>query len=122
MKKWTKRAIWIGLGLALALLLARSFRTQPVLVDEVELGLTTLELKDWLLDRGVEVRHRYPVPLYQLPVFLALNNPQPLPLPMAEKVAGKFIGLPNRPDMADSEIQRVLDVLGEIPRPGRVGI
>lgn len=79
--------------------------------------MTTPDLIDWLKNQGIEVRHRYPVPLYRLPVFLANNNPQPEPLPMAEKLAGKFIGLPNRPDMTDGEIERVQDVLRSIPVP-----
>lgn len=91
----------------------------PVLVDEEALGMTTPDLISHLASQGVEVRHRYPVPLYRLPVFLARNNPQPEPLPTAEKLAGRFIGLPNRPDMADWEIERVQDVLRGIPVPVR---
>ncbi|MDP6739683.1 MAG: DegT/DnrJ/EryC1/StrS family aminotransferase [Planctomycetota bacterium] len=86
----------------------------PVLVDEVELGMPTVQLIDHLRQRGVEVRHRYPVPLYRLPVFKARNNAQPQALPLSEHVAGKFIGLPNRPDMSDGEINFVLDVLREV--------
>ena len=83
----------------------------PAVVDEKALGFSTQELVRRLREAGVEVRYRYPVPLYRLPVFLKLNNPQPAPLPNAERLAGRFIGLPNRPDMAAWEIERVLEVL-----------
>jgi len=92
----------------------------PVLIDEELLGMTTPKLIEHLKSEGVEVRSRYPVPLYRLPVFLTCNNPQPEPLPMAESLAGRFIGLPNRPDMQQWEVERVLEVLHDVPVGGAV--
>ena len=89
----------------------------PVMIDERAVAMkSTQELIDWLADEGVETRHRYPVPLYRLPVFKARNNAQPQRLPVSEHFAGQFIGLPNRPDMSDVEVERVLDVINRIPQ------
>lgn len=99
-----------------------------VLVDEEALGFSAQELIARLRERGVEVRHRYLEPLYRQPLLLA-GSPYPLKcplacphygdppsydqiyLPNAEKVAGRIIGLPNRPDMTLSELDRVVEVL-----------
>lgn len=94
----------------------------PVLVDEVELGMTTPNLIKHLAGEGVEVRHRYDKPLYHQPVMRARNNPQPFRMPQAEHLAGKVIGLPNRPDMTDEEIDTVLQVTRRIPIPNRYTI
>ena len=92
----------------------------PVLVDEVELGMKVPELIKHLHSQHIEVRYRYPVPLYRLPVFLARNNAQPQALPHAEHLAGKFIGLPNRPDMTDAEVSHVTGVLNDLPNVSKV--
>ena len=94
----------------------------PFLVDEVELGMKIPTLIKHLAEQGVEVRYRYPRPLYRLPVFLARNNAQPQALPHAEHLTGKFIGLPNRPDMTDADVAQVQDVLASIPPSQRFAI
>lgn len=99
-----------------------SFFWCPVIVDEDILGRKTDVLIDELRNCGVEVRHRYPVPLYRLPVMLKHNNPQPAPLPNAEHYAGRVIGLPNRPDMTQAEVARVLEVLHDVKVVGRFEI
>ena len=95
-----------------------------VRIDEARLGMTTAALISALGDSGVEVRHRYVEPLYRqplltthLPDILKLVAGPNLPdygslfLPNVEAIAGRIIGLPNRPDMEDDEIDYVSDVL-----------
>ena len=94
------------------------------LIDEDRLGLTTEELIIRLRERGVEVRNRYVAPLYRQPLLtdnlpaalkLAAGDRLPayaeLELPNVEKVAGRMIGLPNRPDMTEDEIDHIVSVL-----------
>lgn len=102
-----------------------------LLVDEDLLGFSTQELIKRLGEEGIQVRSRYVEPLYRQPLLL---NGAPFPkgcplscphygnppdyaslhLPNAEKVAGHVIGLPCRPDMKRSELDRVVDVLYHI--------
>lgn len=102
-----------------------------VLVDEDMLGFTTQDLIARLREHEIEVRHRYTEPLYRQPMLLS-GNPYPrncptgcphygdapnytdMYLPNAEKVAGKIIGLPNRPDMTHTELDRVIEVMHKI--------
>ena len=96
----------------------------PILIDEEKLGFSTEELIVRLLKSGVETRHRYRAPLYRqpilnkrLPKILRLSAAHNLPdygslyLPNAERVAGRVIGLPNRPDMTDTEMEHVVGVI-----------
>lgn len=93
-------------------------------VDENKLGMRTSELIDVLKKKGIEVRNRYTEPLYrqplltsQLPPILKLVAGDKLPdysamhLANAEAIAGRIIGLPNRNDISDAEIDYVADVL-----------
>ena len=98
-----------------------------VLVDEDQLSMTTRDLIGRLREEGVEVRNRYIEPLYKQPLLtsnvppiLKLVAGDRLPaygemfLPNVEAIAGKVIGLPNRPDMTEDEMDRVADVLHRI--------
>jgi len=99
-------------------------------IDEEKLGFSTQELIARLRQKKIEVRHRYVEPLYRQRL-LQLDNPHcpfhglqyrgvdipaygEMYLPNAEKVAGHIIGLPNRPDMTDDEIEWVSQVVHTI--------
>ena len=99
-----------------------------LLVDEDELGFTTQELIARLRERGVEVRHRYLEPLNRQPLLngdalLNFGCPAACPhygaapdyaglsLPNAERAAGRVLGLPNRPDMGEDELDRVVEIV-----------
>ncbi|MEE9386776.1 MAG: DegT/DnrJ/EryC1/StrS family aminotransferase [Nannocystaceae bacterium] len=98
-------------------------------VDEASLGFPTAELIKRLGQRGIETRNRYTEPLYRQPLMtsarpkiLELAAGEHLPdyahlyLPQVERIAGRVIGLPNRPDMTGAEIDRVAEVLHGIRR------
>lgn len=96
-------------------------------IDEQKLGFSTAELIERLSARGIETRHRYSEPLYRQPL-LTTHKPKllelvagdhlpdygSLSLPNVERIAGRVIGLPNRPDMTPAEIDRVAEVLHSI--------
>jgi perosamine synthetase len=98
-----------------------------ILIDEERLGFPTSELIERLAERGIETRRRYQAPLYRQPL-LTENLPALLRhsvpadrlnyaevyLKNAEKVAGSIIGLPNRPDMTDDEIDYVCRVVRSV--------
>lgn len=98
-----------------------------VMVDEEKLGMSTQALIGRLSEMGVETRNRYVEPLYKQPVLnenlpeiLRLSAGENLPdygslrLPNVERAAGHVIGLPNRPDMTEAEISKVIEVLQNI--------
>lgn len=100
-----------------------------ILIDEEGLGFSTQELIERLREAGIETRNRYVEPLYRQPV-LTKNIPPILKLsagdnlpdysslhhPGAERAAGKIIGLPNRPDMTEEEINAVVDALWHVDK------
>lgn len=81
----------------------------PALVDEDTLGLTTDQLVGRLRNAGVEVRHRYFQPLYRQAPCREYAPEEPLPV--AESIAGRVIGLPCRPDMEDWEVEKVVEAI-----------
>lgn len=96
----------------------------PILIDEVKLGMTTRDLIAHLDRNGIETRNRYIEPLYRQPLLtrnipriLKLSAGQHLPdyarlrLPVVERVAGRLVGLPNRPNLTEAEINRIVAVL-----------
>jgi perosamine synthetase len=70
------------------------------------------DLKSHLDSNGIGYRHRYSQPLYKQPVLhnLGLDYSDVL-LPVAEKTAGRIIGVPNHPGLKPFEIDRVIEVL-----------
>ena len=101
-----------------------------VLVDEERLGFSAQDLIGVLREHGIETRNRYIEPLYKqpclngetlAPLLKAIAGPN-LPdygamhLPNAERIAGRVIGLPNRPFMPAEEIEYVADTLRSLGR------
>lgn len=58
-----------------------------------------------LADHGVETRHRYTAPLQSQSAF---ETPVERPLPVASRVAGNVIGLPNHPGLDGADIETVV--------------
>lgn len=103
----------------------------PIIVNEDVLGMSTEELHGKLKENGLETRHRYITPLYKQPLLAELS-PYPagcpyrcshtvrdydyssIYLPVAEKYAGKLLGLPNHPGLDREECDRVVEILHEI--------
>ena len=85
----------------------------PIVVKEEKLGMRTYKLVRLLRDRGLEVRYRYKEPLYRQPV-LRRYGCNKLFLPNAERVAGRYFGLPNRPDMTQEELDFVIKTIKEV--------
>lgn len=102
-----------------------AFFWAPFEVVEEEIGQSGIEVWENLREEGVETRHRYTTPLYEQPVFdehRGFNSEFPwtmndndreydLELPHVEHVAGRMIGLPNRPNLTDEEFEFVVDTI-----------
>lgn len=95
----------------------------PILIDEERLGMTSQDLAARLRKAGVETRSRYREPLYRQPALLA-NWPLPdarpayeeLRLPVAERVSGRLLGLPNHPGLDRGDLDRVAETLAAAVR------
>lgn len=101
----------------------------PIRVDEEKLGLTPLELRKILFDKGVETRYRYTQPLYKQK---ALRNKTVCPpncptngekinyegvfLENAEQYSGKLLGLPNYPGLEKEDLDSIINVLRGISK------
>lgn len=62
-------------------------------------------LRAVLADHGVETRHRYTDPLQSQSAF---ETAVERPLPVAARVAGNVIGLPNHPGLEEADIETVI--------------
>ena len=93
-------------------------------INENKIGMSGRELREELLKKGLEVRHRYDSPLYKQPVLLENNfnglikeklDYSQIHLSNAESIAGKLIGLPNHPGITDEEIENIVSIIRSIP-------
>ncbi len=84
----------------------------PVMVDEAVSTKDTAMLRKHLESNGIGYRHRYNEPLYKQPVLKKTGHDySDVFLPVAEKVAGNVIGLPNHPGLSRDDLDRVIEVL-----------
>jgi len=92
------------------------------MINEDLVGQSTQSVIQTLRNKGVEVRERYTEPLYRqpmlthfIPPILQLSGGANLPaygdlnLPNVEQAAGRIIGLPNRPDITQAELDKVVE-------------
>jgi len=96
----------------------------PFKVKEDVIKMTGKEIRDELMKRGLEVRHRYTSPLYTQPVLQENNFNGLVPhkvdysnihLPNVEAVAGKIIGLPNHPGLSDDDVSQIISIIKQFP-------
>ncbi|QUC64517.1 DegT/DnrJ/EryC1/StrS family aminotransferase [Nitrosopumilus sp. K4] len=92
-------------------------------IDEEKIGMSGKQLREFLLEKGLEVRHRYTEPLYKQPVLLENNFNGLVPteldyskvfLPNVEKIAGRLIGLPNHPGLSNDDINEVISIMKKV--------
>lgn len=87
----------------------------PVLIDEDKLGMTTLELRKWLDERGVGTRHRYLEPLYKQQALQPYGKHyRDIYLPNAEAICGKMLGMPNHPLLVEAELNYIINTIKEL--------
>jgi len=93
-------------------------------IDEKKIGMSGKELREELMKKGLEVRHRYTEPLYKQPVLLENNfnglvrekiDYSKIYLPNVESIAGKLIGLPNHPKLTEKEVKDTISIIRSIP-------
>lgn len=101
----------------------------PVVVKEDVIGMETSQVIQELDERGIETRNRYHEPLYHQKV---LKKPYPddcpyscqdispnyddVYLPNAERLVGRFIGLPNHPSLEKEDLDYILKILRELKK------
>ena len=86
----------------------------PVFIDEDELGMGTLEFRDFLKEAEIETRHRYVEPLYHQPALRPYGEHYAeLNLPNAERICGKTLGLPNHQGLSRRELDYIVEVFKE---------
>jgi perosamine synthetase len=103
----------------------------PIRVLEDKIGMSASEVRDELMDKGVETRYRYNKPLYKQPILLN-KNPYPKNFPFsskfydeeidysechletAEKIAGTMLGLPNHPNLNYEKLDKVVEIVKSI--------
>jgi len=74
--------------------------------DDVE------RLKNHLNRNGIQFRHRYREPLYRQPALRSCGlDYSRVCLPIAEKIAGKVIGIPNHAGLQRCDLDRIIEVL-----------
>jgi len=90
----------------------------PILIDETKYGRSRDEVYEELQKHNIYGR-RYFYPLItQFPTYRGLDSAKPENLPHAEKVAEEVICLPIYPDLQDSQINMIIDVLDSFQKKG----
>jgi len=96
----------------------------PFKVKEDIIKMTGREVRTELMNKGLEVRHRYTSPLYTQPVLLENNFNGLVPvkvdysnihLPNVEAVVGKVIGLPNHPGLTEEDVSQIISIIQKFP-------
>lgn len=98
----------------------------PFEVKEEQIEMTGKEVWAALKQKGIETRHRYTTPLYRQPVFRehrGFNSEFPwsinsrdydyenMYLETVEEVVGRTIGLPNHPNLSETEVDYVIETV-----------
>ncbi|MBD3259360.1 aminotransferase class I/II-fold pyridoxal phosphate-dependent enzyme [Candidatus Woesearchaeota archaeon] len=97
----------------------------PVFVNEEKIGMTTKELREHLLEKGIETRHRYNEPLYKQKALskktickhFCPNKTIDYDaefLPNADNYSGKMISLPNHPKLKKEDLNYIIQVIKQI--------
>jgi dTDP-4-amino-4,6-dideoxygalactose transaminase len=73
------------------------------------------ELMGWLRDRGIATAIHYPVPVHQQPAY-AGRVPIPRSLEVTERLAGEILSFPMFVGLADADVDRVADAIGDWQR------
>jgi len=68
------------------------------------------ELKDYLLENGIETGVHYPLPLHLQPAIVKIGQ-SPASLPIAEEIASTTLSLPMYPELTEGEIEYVSDCI-----------
>lgn len=70
------------------------------------------ELRERLLDRGIETGVHYPLPIHLQPAYQALRCPEGT-FPASERAARRILSLPMYPELPPSSVDDVLAAIGE---------
>lgn len=79
------------------------------------------EVRQRLEMAGIATGVHYPVPLHLQRAFANAGGMDPGSLPVTEKAAGRILSLPMFPEMADSDVDRVVAALGDAVQAIGVG-
>ncbi|MEW8248834.1 MAG: DegT/DnrJ/EryC1/StrS family aminotransferase [Candidatus Thiodiazotropha sp.] len=65
-----------------------------------------------LRDQGIASAIYYPIPLHKQEVFV--DACRGLPLPVSERISQQCLSLPIFPELKDSQVDRIIDVIGKV--------
>lgn len=77
-----------------------------------DLGMSRDELKQKLIDKGIETAIYYPIPIHKQPLYKKLGYNDHLPI--SEKVAKEVISLPVHPSLTNDDLDYINRALGEV--------
>lgn len=101
----------------------------PIQVREDVIGMSTLDVRALLAEKGIGTRHRYNEPLYKQPMLRGHAYPNACPfecsiadsrnynrvyLPNVEEIAGKMLGLPNHPKLTKKDLIQIAKVIRQL--------
>jgi len=73
---------------------------------------------DHLTQRGIGALIYYPIPVHRQPYFQAyVPNAADLNLPVTNRLADEVLAIPVRPNLADEELDRVINAICEVATP-----
>jgi dTDP-4-amino-4,6-dideoxygalactose transaminase len=70
------------------------------------------ELMQFLADKGIGCGVHYPVPIHLQEAYRSLGYKKGA-FPIAERTAEEFVSLPMFPEMTESQIERVVEAVGD---------
>jgi len=73
------------------------------------------QLQRFLLERGIETKVHYPIPIHLQPAAAGLGY-GPGSFPIAERQVGRILSLPVYPELTEAQRQRVVDAIVEFYR------
>ena len=99
----------------------------PIYIDKNRIGVEAKEFAKRMRCKGIETRSRYNEPLYAQPLLQAGSVPYPggqffsrlpdfgtLHLPVAERIMGQMLGLPNHSGLGKNELDRVVQAVTQV--------
>lgn len=87
------------------------FHQYVIQIDEEKIRLNRDELKEKLINNGIEVAIHYPKPIPLQPIYRKLFNYKDGMFPIAEKVSKRIFSLPINPFLKIKDLDYIVDII-----------